>query len=140
MLWVFYFALLILLSFCPGCYNLIIVGIICVMLYLDFLVSGSLSALKIHNCHILQLYFVDLTRHIFLFRVKVIYVRSAFWMQDLFEPVIRRTNVLHSIKLKTQLHNVLFLKRIFIKKYCNKRLQNSVLKRIRRIFCLREWK
>lgn len=45
-------------------------------------------------------------------------------MQDLFEPIMGRTNVLHSIKLKTQLHNILFLKKNFIKKYFNKRLKN----------------
>lgn len=88
----------------------------------------------------IALYFNSLTRHIFLFRAKVIYVRSEFSMQDLFEPITGRTNVLHLIKLKIQLHNILFLGRIFIKKYCNRRLLNSILKGTCGSFHLREWK
>lgn len=84
--------------------------------------------------------FVYLTRHIFLFRAKVIYVRSAFWTQDLFEPIMGRTNVLHLIKSKIQLHNVLLRKRIFIKNYCNKRFPNSILESVCGSFHLREWK
>lgn len=50
----FRFCFAYLCSFCPGCHYLVIVGITCAILYLKFLISGSLSALKIHNFHILH--------------------------------------------------------------------------------------